>query len=236
MSSPTPIEVPNRRCSIGPGGVAMMGLWWPMRTGACLLAAHGDGSVGFGGVDRQVTRCVQGRLGVVLGRGSQNVLSGGGPRCWWAAAASTITDRSAVGRCRVRCCPSGVVNAVDCGDVLCGRSRSGMCASSTKRPSMTLARAWSVGAAPAVAELTVDFCDEATVKLPLCGTRPSTAPRTGHTKVLGYHLVWTRRGTAESRHRRGDDAVTARMRSGLVSGAATSTSLAMTLARGAMRL
>ena len=62
-----------------------------------------------------------------------------------------------------------------------------------------LARAWSVGAAPAVAELTVDL--DSTV-CEVCG-RAKHGAAYGHTKVLGYHpLVAVRADTGEVLHSR----------------------------------
>ena len=60
-------------------------------------------------------------------------------------------------------------------------------------------RAWSVGAAPSVAEMTVDL--DSTV-CEVCGKAKHGAAY-GHTKVLGYHpLVAVRSDTGEVLHSR----------------------------------
>ena len=62
-----------------------------------------------------------------------------------------------------------------------------------------LARAWSVGAAPDVAEMTLDL--DSTV-CEVCGKAKQGAAY-GHTKVLGYHpLVAVRADTGEVLHSR----------------------------------
>ena len=68
-----------------------------------------------------------------------------------------------------------------------------------KAAELGLRRAWSVGAAPAVAELTVDL--DSTV-CEVCGKAKHGAAY-GHTKVLGYHpLVAVRADTGEVLHSR----------------------------------
>ena len=68
-----------------------------------------------------------------------------------------------------------------------------------KAAEMGLVRAWSVGAAPSVAEMTVDL--DSTV-CEVCG-RAKHGAAYGHTKVLGYHpLVAVRSDTGEVLHSR----------------------------------
>ena len=68
-----------------------------------------------------------------------------------------------------------------------------------KAAEMGLVRAWSVGAAPSVAEMTVDL--DSTV-CEVCGKAKHGAAY-GHTKVLGYHpLVAVRSDTGEVLHSR----------------------------------
>ena len=90
------------------------------------------------------------------------------------------------------------VGAVDAGDVL--RSFTfGHVRQLDKAAEMGLVRAWSVGAAPDVAEMTVDL--DSTV-CEVCGKAKHGAAY-GHTKVLGYHpLVAVRSDTGEVLHSR----------------------------------
>ena len=68
-----------------------------------------------------------------------------------------------------------------------------------KAAELGLVRAWSVGAAPSVAEMTVDL--DSTV-CEVCG-RAKHGAAYGHTKVLGYHpLVAVRSDTGEVLHSR----------------------------------
>ena len=68
-----------------------------------------------------------------------------------------------------------------------------------KAAELGLRRAWSVGAAPSVAEMTVDL--DSTV-CEVCG-RAKHGASYGHTKVLGYHpLVAVRSDTGEVLHSR----------------------------------
>ena len=68
-----------------------------------------------------------------------------------------------------------------------------------KAAELALARAWSVGAAPSVAEMTLDL--DSTV-CEVCG-RAKHGAAYGHTKVLGYHpLVAVRSDTGEVLHSR----------------------------------
>ena len=87
--------------------------------------------------------------------------------------------------------------ALDCGD-LCAVVHVRACALD-KAAEQALARAWSVSAAPDIAEMTVDL--DSTV-CEVCGKAKHGAAY-GHTKVLGYHpLVAVRSDTGEVLHSR----------------------------------
>ena len=174
----------------------MMGLWWPMR-GCC--GGHGDGSVGFGGSDRR--HGASGRLGG-RGRGPQGVDGGG-----VGAGGRPLHRRH---RPKLRSGASGAVLPFPPRQLRWWRRRLlggtflrsftfGHVRQLDKAAEHALARAWSVGAAPAVAELTVDL--DSTV-CEVCG-RAKHGAAYGHTKVLGYHpLVAVRADTGEVLHSR----------------------------------
>ena len=79
----------------------------------------------------------------------------------------------------------------------CARSRSGMCASSTRCSGEALVRAWRAGAGPGDGRLVIDvdsFVGE------VCG-RLKQGAAYGYTKLLGYHpILATRADTREVLH------------------------------------
>ena len=138
-----------------------------------------------------MTRCAS--TGVWRGRGRVARCCLWWRRRWWAGAASTTP--SGCGRARRRAVlPFAVVAPSTAGSFL--RSFTfGHVRQLDKAAELALRRAWSVGAAPDVAEMTVDL--DSTV-CEVCG-RAKHGAAYGHTKVLGYHPLVAVRG----RHRRG---------------------------------
>ena len=117
-------------------------------------------------------------------------------RCWWAGAVSNVQRLRSGSAAAVL--PFAVVAPSTAGSFL--RSFTfGHVRQLDKAAELGLRRAWSVGAAPSVGEMTVDL--DSTV-CEVCG-RAKHGAAYGHTKVWGYHpLVAVRSDTGEVLHSR----------------------------------
>ena len=148
----------------------MMGLWWHA---GLLLAGTVMDRLGLEALIDDTVR-LGGSAGAGAGRKVLTGVAGGRPLI-------DDTDRLRSGASGA-VLPFGVVAPSTAGTFL--RSFTfGHVRQLDKAAEHALARAWSVGAAPAVAELTVDL--DSTV-CEVCG-RAKHGAAYGHTKVLGYH-------------------------------------------------